>query len=112
MSLASLSNSRPYRLFEISQLTQVTEEKFNSAKGAQIQRLTKAVKYEVDHRVCLKVPKLDGNSLKTLRFSDASSAKTSDFTSQLRHVVSLSDSTKAILPLSFKSYKSAELPDP
>lgn len=55
--------------------------------GAQIRRLTKAVKYEVNYRVCLKVLKLDGTFLKILGFSDASFANNSEFTSQLGHIV-------------------------
>ena len=106
MKLAWLANSWPDSLFEISQLAQVTEEKFNSAQGAQIRRLNQAVKYAIDHRVCLKVPKLDAISLKILGFSDASFANNSDLTSQLGHIFFLADSTNAVVPLSFKSYKS------
>lgn len=63
MKLAWLSNSRPDCLFDISQLAQVTEERFNESKGGTIRRLNKAVKYVIDNRVRLKVPKLSRETL-------------------------------------------------
>lgn len=103
MRLAWLSSSRPDCLFEISQLAQVTEANFESSKIACIRRLNKAVKYAIDNRVRLKVPKLDQETLRVFGFSDSSFVNNTDLSSQLGHVVSLSDATNSVVPLSFKS---------
>lgn len=72
MKLAWLANSRPDRLFEISQLAQVTEELINSSPKAIINRMEKAVKYAADSRVRLKMPELDLESVKIVGYSDSS----------------------------------------
>lgn len=97
---------QPDCLFEISQLAQVTETMFNEGKESHIRRLNKAVKYAIDNRVYVKVPKLDKTSLLIVGFSNASFANNTDLTSQLGNTVFLSDCTNAVVPISFKSYKS------
>ena len=54
MRLAWLENSRPDFLFEISQLAQVTENRFNKEKNAIIRRLNKALKYNIENIVKIK----------------------------------------------------------
>lgn len=105
MKFAWLSHSRPDCLFEISQLAQVTEAKFDSSKREFLKRLNRAVKFADDHRVSLKIRKLDKESLRIIGFSDASFANNDDLTSQLGHIVFLGDKNIHFVPLTFKSYK-------
>ena len=106
MCLGWLSNTRPDCLLEISQLAQVTEEAFNSSRRPAIKRLNKAVRYAVDNRTSLKIPKLRIDSLQVIGFSDASFANNADLSSQLGHICFLGDETGSVAPISFKSYKS------
>ena len=109
MCLAWLANTRPDCLFEISQLAQVTQEIFGTSKREVIKRLNKAVKYAVEHRVSIKIPRLNKRYLRILGFSDASFANNADFSSQLGHICFLSDDTGSVVPINFKSYKSKRI---
>ena len=71
MKLAWLSHTRPDCMFEISQLVQVTEEKFMQNKRVLMKRPNKAVKYAVSNRFSLAIPKLDHDSVRIVGFSDA-----------------------------------------
>ena len=102
MCLAWLANTRPDRLFEISQVAQVTQQIFDSSKRDIIKGLNKAVKYAVNNRTSIKTPRLERNSLKIIGFSYASFANNADFSSQLRHICFLGDDTGAVAPISFK----------
>ena len=106
MKLAWLSHTRPDCMLEISQLAQVTEDKFMQNKRVLTKRLNKAVKYAVSNRFSLAILKLDHDSVRIVGFSDASFAHNDDFTSQLGHICFLSDSHGKVAPISFKSYKS------
>eukprot|EP00171_Calliarthron_tuberculosum_P004009 IDg4009t1 len=64
MKLAWLANTRPDCLFDISQLAQVTEDRFHSSRSGFIRQLNKAVKFAVDNRVSLRVPRLDLGTLR------------------------------------------------
>jgi len=55
MKLAWLANTRPDCLFEISQLSQVTEDRFKTDKQRLIRQLNKAVKYAVDNHKSKRV---------------------------------------------------------
>eukprot|EP00171_Calliarthron_tuberculosum_P022145 IDg22145t1 len=106
MRLAWLANTRPDCLFEISQLAQVTSERFHAEKTATLRRLNKATKFAVDNYVALKIPKLDKHSLKVIGFSDASFANNYDLTTQLGHITFIADKNNSAVPIHFKSYKS------
>ena len=106
MKLAWLSNTRPDCLFEISQLAQVTEEMFSSSPRETARRLNKAVKFAVDNRLSLRIPKLDKKTLRVIGYSDSSFANNADLSSQLGHICFLGDASGAVVPIHFKSYKS------
>lgn len=109
MRLAWLAKSRPDWLFEISQLAKITEETFEKERHALIRKLNKAVKYAVDNRLRLRINKLDRKSLRIIEFSDSSFANNRELSSQLGHIVFLGDSSNAVIPLSFKSYKARRI---
>ncbi len=106
MRLAWLANTRPDCLYEISQLAQVTEERFLTEKSQLVRQLIKATKYDVDNRISLKIPKLDRDSLCVFCLADASFANNYDMSTQLGHICFLSDRYGNSVPTSFKSYKS------
>lgn len=106
MKLAWLANTRPDCLFEISQLSQVTEDRFKSDKNRIIRRLNKAVKYAVDNRIYLRIPKLDLQTLRVVGYSDASFANNHDLSTQLGVLCFLADDKGNSVPIHFKSYKS------
>ena len=109
MRLAWLSNSRPDCLFEISQLTQVTEKMFEEKPKDMIVRLNKAVKYATGNRVRLKVPKLDKKSVRVVGFADSSFANNADLSSQLGQIIFLVDKFGNSAPITFKSYKARRI---
>ncbi len=61
--------------------------------------------YAVDNPVSLKFPKLDLETLQVVGFSDASFANNYDLTSQLGHIVFITDGEGNAAPIHFKSYK-------
>lgn len=106
MKLVWLAKTRPDCLFEISQLSQITEDKLDSKQASIKRRLNKAVKYAVDNLVPLRIIKLQKDTLKVIDFSDSSFANNEDLSSQLGHIVFLGDSTSTLVRIHFKSYKS------
>ena len=61
MRLAGLTNTRPDYQLKISQLVQVTEERFLTVRSVLIRRPDKAAKYATCNRISPNIPKLDGN---------------------------------------------------
>lgn len=106
MKLARLASTRPDCQFEISQFTQVTEERFNAERSGFIRRLNKATRYATDYRISLRIPKLETSSLRIIGFADASFAKNHDLSTQLGDICFLSDAAQNSVPINFKSYKS------
>ena len=109
MKLAWLSHTRPDCLYEISQLAQITESVFVKAKSSYIRQLNKAVKLAVDNPVALTIPKLDETSMKVVGFSDSSFANNRDLSTQLGHIVFITDASGRCAPISFKSYKARRI---
>jgi len=70
--LAWLAHTRADCLFEISQLAQVTVERFQKERTASLRRLNKAIRFAVDNPLALRIPKLDMETLKVVGFADAS----------------------------------------
>lgn len=103
MKLEWLANTRPDCLFEISQLAQVTEEKFDSQRASIIRRQNRAVKYAVDNRILLRVCLLEKERLKVVSFSDSSFASNDDLSSQLGHIIFLGDASNNFIQIHFKS---------
>lgn len=52
-------NSRPDWLLKIAQLAQVTEAMWPDYQLEIIRRINKAIRYSIDHQVCIKVRHLD-----------------------------------------------------
>ena len=71
-----------------------------------LQRLNKAVAFAIDNRIPLRTAKLDQESLRVIGFADASFANIADLLAQFGHVCFIGDETGAVVPISFKSYKS------
>ena len=106
MKLAWLSNSRPDLLFEISQLAQITLERFKDCARAHWKRLNTSIRYAHVNVSNLKFPKLDRDSIRTVGYSDASFANNHDLKSQLGRIILLMDGNDKAVPVIFKSYKS------
>jgi len=106
MKLAWLVHTRADCLFEISQLAQVTVERFNKDRKSSITRLNKATRFAVDNPLAIRIPKLDMETIKVVGFADASFANNYDLSTQLGHIVFLCDSAGNAAPIAFKSYKS------
>jgi len=106
MKLAWLAHTRADCMFEISQLAQVTIERFEGERTASIRRLNKAIRYAVDNPLELRIPKLDMATLKVVGFADASFANNHDLSTQLGHIVFLCDAKGNAAPIAFRSYKS------
>ena len=106
MRLAWLANTRPDCMFEISQLDQVTEDMFLQDSKKTLQRLNMAVAFATNNRIPLQIAKLNQESLRVIDFSDASFSNNADLSTQLGHVCFIGDDTGAVVPITFKSYKS------
>eukprot|EP00737_Agarophyton_chilense_P000247 gb/GEZJ01000282.1/.p1 GENE.gb/GEZJ01000282.1/~~gb/GEZJ01000282.1/.p1 ORF type:complete len:768 (+),score=79.54 gb/GEZJ01000282.1/:1785-4088(+) len=106
MKLAWLANTRPDCLFEISQLAQITEDRYLSSPREAVKRLNRAVKFAVDNRLSLRIRKLDRNSIRVIGFSDSSFANNHDLSTQLGHICFIGDKNDSVVPIHFKSYKS------
>jgi len=104
--LAWLAHTRADCLFEISQLAQVTAERFREERTASLRRLNKAIRFAVENPLALRIPKLDMETLKVVGFADASFANNHDLSTQLGHIVFLCDAKGNAAPIAFRSYKS------
>eukprot|EP00171_Calliarthron_tuberculosum_P021336 IDg21336t1 len=105
MRLAWLANTHPECLFEILQLAQVAEDRFNENKSDLICLLNEATKFATDYHITLKTPKLDKNSLRIISFSDVTFAN-HDLSTEIGYIFFLADSTGSSAPIVFKYYKS------
>ena len=78
-------------LFEISQLVQVTEQRFQKKGTMCIRRINKAVGFGTNHDIPIKIPKLSIDTLRVVGYSDSSFANNFDLTTQLVRIVLLVD---------------------
>ena len=106
---AWLSQTRPDCVYEISELSKVTEDRFEKFKREEIKRLNRAIQYAIDNRVSLKIPQLDLESLRVVGVSDSSFESNFDLSSQLRHITFLCDKHDHAVPVHFKPYKSTRV---
>ena len=106
MKLGWLANTRPDLQFEISQLGQITRDRFRNNARVCVKRLNAAVRYVIDNAASFKVRKLKRGGLRIVGFSDVSYASNHDLTSQLGRMIVLMDKANNEIPISFKSYKS------
>ena len=105
MKLAWLAHTRADCLFEISQMAQVSKERFDKEKKAIIRRFNKTVRFAIEHGIGIAIPKLDLSSTKVVGFSDSLFANNHDLTTQLGHITLFVDGQGNAVPISFKSYK-------
>lgn len=105
MRLAWRANTRSDCLFEISQLSQVTVERFYIERTATIRRPRKITKFTVDNHTSLNILKLEKESLNVIGFSDASFSSNYDLSIQICHVAFIADNKNATVPINFKFYK-------
>ena len=106
MNVAWLANTRPDMQFEISQLTQITQKMFDSNAKAYVKQINSLVRYAHNNVAHIQFPSLVRDTLRIVGFSDAAYANNYDLTSQLGRIILLSDVSNAVIPISFKSYKS------
>ena len=106
MKVAWMANTRPDMQFKISQLVQVTQERFDKDAKAHLKRLNFIVRYAHDNVAHLKFPKLERRTIRIVGYSDAAYANNYDLTSQLGRIIFLMDDSNKCVPISFKSYKS------
>ena len=109
MRLAWLSNTRPDLLYEISQLAQVTQLRYDTEKKRIVQRANRAVRYAHNNPSKIMFPKLEAKSLRIVGYSDAGYSSNNDLSSQLGRIVLLMDESGAAAPIIFKSYKSRRI---
>ena len=109
MRLAWVDNTRTDLQFEISQLAQVTQARFEYNSQAYVKMLNAVIQYSHDNAASLIFPKLDLNILRLVGFSHAAYASNHGLTSQLGGIVLLMDKTNKAIPNSFKSYKSCRV---
>lgn len=106
MRLEWLANARPDCLFEISQLAQVTEDRYDKERFSILRRLNMATKYTTDKRVVIEIPPLGRGSIRVFGFSDASFANNHDLSTQLGHISFLVDKKCRKVLIDFNSYMS------
>lgn len=105
MKLAWLAQTRPDCLYEISQISHISEARFTRKPQEHIKHLNRAVTYAIDKRVSLKVPKIYLDSIRVSGFADAGFASNHDLSSQLGHITFLGRNTDPVVPIHFKPYK-------
>lgn len=105
MKLAWITHNRPDCAYEVSQMTPVTKERFESERSATIKGCNKLILHAHKNRLGIKVWKIDRKTLKVVGFSDASFANKADLTSQMGYVCLLTDDSSSAIPIVFKSYK-------
>ena len=88
MKLSWLANTWPDTVFEISQTAQATRSMYKKNIGKHLQHINKETEYVHDHKVSIRIPKLDYSSLRITAYSDAALANNADFSSQLGQMVS------------------------
>ena len=106
MRRAWFANTRPDCLFEISQLAQITEDRFTKDKNVTLRRLNETAKVCIDNRVKIKITLLDKDSIRVIGYADASFVNSHDLSTQQGHICFLADKHVNVVPIDFKSYKS------
>ena len=102
MRLAWLTNTRPDFQFEISKLAQVSHDRYLNKQPVIVRCLKKVTRYGTDHRVSLKIPSIDQESLRVVGFADNSFANHHDLSKQLGHIFFLADGHRRSVPITLK----------
>lgn len=102
----SLAHTQSHKLpFSNSQLTQLTRKSFEEDRRKIERRINKLVVYSKEYQTALRFVKLDLSSLKLIGFSDTAFAGNWDFTSQLGHIILVSDKSGAVVPMLYEAFK-------
>ena len=109
MRLAWISNTRPDLLYEISQLAQVTQMRYDEHPNKIVRRINKAIRYAHEKPGGITFLILEAKSLRVVGYSDAGYSSNNDLSSQLGRIVLLINDTCAAAPIIFKSYKSRRI---
>ena len=109
MKLSWLAHTRLDLLFEISQLAQITLERFNTSARAHWKWLNTAIRHAHVNVSNLQFPKIEHSSVCIAGYSDAVFANNHDLESQLGRVILLMDDKNSAIPIAFKSYKSRKV---
>ena len=109
MKLARFSSTRLGMIFEMAQLAQVTEGRFNIDTEAHMKRLNSTVIYAHSNTAHLLFPRLDKDSIQLLGYSDAAFTNNHYLASLLGSPVLLIVKHKTAIPFAFKSYKSTRV---
>ena len=102
--LAWVANTRPDISCAISMASTVRNDTFGPASIKELNRISLRLKYTSD--LSLKFPQLDLDSLRLTVSCDASFNNNEDHTSQLSHIILLSDASESCSVLQFSSHKS------
>lgn len=105
MKLAWLPNTRLNLQFEISQLAQVTEQRFKKDATAHLKRLNNAIGYAHRNVAHLPFAKIGMDSARIVRYSDAAFANNHGLTSQIGRIILLVYDSDTAIQKSLKSYK-------
>lgn len=84
----------------------MTEETYKKCTRDCISLFNTAVAFAVKSRVSFKIPEFNKKSLRTVGYSDSSSANIADLSSQLEYIVFLGGALASVLPIRLRSYKS------
>lgn len=103
MKLMWLSHSRPYCIFEISQMMQVTRDHFAEEHRSIVKTTNRVIKYATGQIVKIRFPALQCETLKVVGYSDASFANNRDHTSKLGYIVFLTDASSRVVLIIYKS---------
>lgn len=104
MKPAYLWHTRPDVIFEVSQLSQVTVQRFAEHPKRFIRDSNKLIKAAKLYKIRLFIPSLEGDTLYLIGISDAAFGSNYDQTSQLGYLPFFRDGRNRIIPMGYKSY--------
>lgn len=105
MKLAWVAYSRIDILYQVCQLTKVTEEHFEKDRIRIINQVNKTIECVKYYELSIPFQSLDFKSICILGVSDPPFSNNSDLTFQMKYIVFLSDRFGTAIPFSFKIYK-------
>lgn len=103
--LAWIVYVRPDICAQVAKLAQVTPKMFGADSQKYLTSASSTVQYLKDHKLHLKYPKFDKNTLRIRAYSDASHASNADGSSQLGYIICLQDDTDRFAIIKYRSAK-------
>ena len=102
MKLAWLANTRPDLIFQLSQIVQVTRSLSEKYVSKHLKQLYKATNYAHDNKASIIILKVDYDSPHIVLLSDAAFENNADLSSQLEHLVLLTNMINKTVTVSHK----------